>query len=100
MTEAMLDEDDIGIRPGAIKLHKAEDFEGMKKAGHVAASCLDMIAGEVKPGVTTKSLDDLIRAFVLDHGALSATIGYRGYRHASCISLNHVICHGIPADKL
>ena len=99
MTEAILDEDDI-VRPGAIKLHGPADFEGMRKAGHLAASCLDMIAEHVKPGVPTGALDDLIREFVLDHGALSATIGYKGYRHASCISLNHVICHGIPSDKV
>ncbi|WP_428409603.1 type I methionyl aminopeptidase [Hyphococcus sp.] len=99
MTEAILDEDDI-VRPGAIKLHPPEDFEGMRQAGRLAASCLDMIAEHVQPGVTTGALDDLIREFVLDHGALSATIGYKGYRHASCISLNHVICHGIPGDKV
>lgn len=99
MTEAILDEDDIA-RPGAIKLHGPADFEGMRKAGKLAASSLDMIAEHVKPGVTTGALDDLIRDFVLDHGALSATIGYKGYRHASCISLNHVICHGIPSDKV
>ncbi len=84
------------VRTGEIKLHGAADFEGMRKAGRLAASCLDMIAGHVAPGVLTSRLDDLIREFVLDHGALSATIGYR---HASCISLNHVICHGIPSDK-
>ncbi len=99
MTEAILDEDDI-VRPGAIKLHGPEDFDGMRKAGQLAASALDMIAEQVKPGVTTEHLDDLIREFVFDHDALSATIGYRGYRHASCISLNHVICHGIPSDKI
>lgn len=87
------------VRTGEIKLHKAEDFEGMRKAGRLAAECLDMIAPHVKPGVATGALDDLIREFVFDHSALSATIGYRGYRHASCISLNHVICHGIPSDK-
>jgi methionyl aminopeptidase len=71
----------------------------MRRAGRLAAECLDMIADHVRPGVTTGYLDTLIREFVFDHGALSATIGYRGYRHASCISLNHVICHGIPSDK-
>ncbi|PQA85582.1 type I methionyl aminopeptidase [Hyphococcus luteus] len=100
MTESMLDDEEQDIRTGSIKIHGAEDFEGMRKAGRLAAECLDMIAGEVKPGVTTGHLDNLIRDFVMDHGALSATIGYRGYRHASCISLNHVICHGIPGDKL
>ena len=86
-------------RSGQIKLHAPADFEGMRAAGRIAASCLDMLAGEVRPGVTTAQLDDLARQFVLDHGALSATIGYRGYRHATCISLNHVICHGIPSEK-
>jgi methionyl aminopeptidase len=100
MTEAMLDDDDVDFRHGAIKLHSAEDFDGMRKAGRLAASCLDMIAAHVEPGVTTGSLDDLIRGFVFDHGAIPATVGYRGYRHSSCISLNHVICHGIPGDKL
>lgn len=99
MTEAILD-DELDIRTGAIKLHGPEDFEGMRKAGRLAASALDMIAEHVQPGATTQALDDLIRDFVLDSGALSATIGYRGYRHASCISLNHVICHGIPGDKV
>lgn len=99
MTEIAADEE-IEIRPGAIKIHPPEDFEGMRKAGRLAAECLDMVTEIVEPGVTTGSIDDRIREFVFDHGALSATIGYRGYRHASCISLNHVICHGIPGDKV
>ena len=98
MTEIALDEE-APVRTGAIRRHPAEAFEGMRKAGRLVAECLDMIAGHVAPGVTTAALDDLIRAFVFDHQALSATIGYRGYRHASCISLNHVICHGIPGPK-
>jgi methionyl aminopeptidase len=87
------------VKTGEIKLHRREDFAGMRQAGRLAAACLDMIAAHVRPGIATARLDEFIRAFVLDHGALSATIGYRGYRHASCISLNHVICHGIPSDK-
>ncbi|MBT8471030.1 MAG: type I methionyl aminopeptidase [Marinicaulis sp.] len=86
-------------RVGAIRIHKAEDFEGMRKAGRLAAECLDMLTEHVEPGVTTEHLDNLVREMVLDNGALSATIGYRGYRHATCISLNHVICHGIPGPK-
>ncbi|ADM08738.1 methionine aminopeptidase [Parvularcula bermudensis HTCC2503] len=80
-------------------LHNEEDFEGMRRAGQLAASCLDMLTREVVPGVDTLTLDRLAREFVLDHGAVSATIGYRGYRHALCISPNHVICHGIPGQK-
>jgi methionyl aminopeptidase len=79
------------MRTGEIRIHDENGFEGMRKAGRLVAECLDMLVGEVKPGVTTGAIDDMIRDFVLDHGAQSATIGYRGYRHASCISLNHVI---------
>ncbi|MEQ9434620.1 type I methionyl aminopeptidase [Hyphomonas sp.] len=89
----------LPMRTGEIRIHDAEGFEGMRRAGRIVAECLDMLVSEVKPGVTTKYLDDLVREFVLDHGAQSATIGYRGYRHASCISVNHVICHGIPGAK-
>ena len=91
---------EVEPRIGAIKIHPPEDFEGMRKAGRLAAECLDMLTEHVKPGVTTAHIDDLARAFVFDHNALSATIGYRGYRHATCISLNHVICHGIPGPKV
>ena len=91
---------EVEPRIGAIKIHPPEDFEGMRKAGRLAAECLDMLTEHVKPGATTAQIDDLARAFVFDHNALSATIGYRGYRHATCISLNHVICHGIPGPKV
>lgn len=89
----------VPMRTGQIRIHDEAGFEGMRKAGRLVAECLDMVAGEVNVGVTTGRVDDLIRQFVFDHGAQSATIGYRGYRHASCISLNHVICHGIPSDR-
>ncbi len=98
MTEAVV-EDAGDIRTGKIKLHPPADFEGMRAAGKLAAECLDMLTEHVRPGVTTADIDDKAREFVLDNGALSATIGYRGYRHATCISLNHVICHGIPGPK-
>ena len=86
-------------RQDGIICHPAEAFAGMRKAGQLAASCLDMLADKVQPGISTQALDDLVREMVFDNGALSATIGYRGYRHATCISLNHVICHGIPGPK-
>lgn len=89
----------LPMRTGEIRIHDAAGFEGMRKAGQLVAKCLDMVAEHVRPGVTTGAIDDLIREFVFDHGAQSATIGYRGYRHASCISLNHVICHGIPGER-
>ncbi len=86
-------------RTGAIKLHTPADFEGMRRAGRLAAECLDMLVGEVKPGVTTEYLDDLAREFTLDHHALPACLFYKGYGKTVCTSINHVVCHGIPGPK-
>ncbi|MDX2234339.1 MAG: type I methionyl aminopeptidase [Hyphomonadaceae bacterium] len=85
---------------GQVKLHGPEAFEGMRKAGRVAAACLDMLVPFVKPGVTTARLDDLARQFVFDAGALPACLFYRGYRHTICTSINHVVCHGIPGPRV
>jgi methionyl aminopeptidase len=83
----------------AIKLHGPEAFEGMRVAGRAAADVLDMLVGEVREGVTSARLDDLAREYVLDHGWIPACMGYRGYGHTTCISLNHVVCHGIPGPR-
>ncbi|MEM6488380.1 MAG: type I methionyl aminopeptidase [Pseudomonadota bacterium] len=83
-----------------IRLHPAVDFEGMRRAGRLAAECLDMIGPRVVPGTTTAKLDKLCHEFITDNGAVPATLGYRGYRHSSCISVNHVVCHGIPGEKI
>ena len=83
-----------------IRIHQPADFAGMHKAGKLAAQILDDVGALVQPGATTGEVDDFIRQSVEDAGATSATIGYRGYQHASCISVNHVVCHGIPGDKL
>ena len=82
-----------------IELHSAADFDGMRRAGKLAAEVLDMIAPFVKPGVTTEYLDQLCHDYVIDHHAVPATLGYKGYTKSSCISINHVVCHGIPGPK-
>ncbi len=82
-----------------IRLYQPDDFAGMAKAGALAAQILDDIAPHVFPGQSTGEIDRLITQMVNDAGAASATIGYKGYQHASCISVNHVVCHGIPGDK-
>jgi methionyl aminopeptidase len=83
-----------------IRIHDPQDYEGMRAAGRAAAQILDEVGALVQPGVTTGALDDFIRGRVTELGTISATIGYRGYQHASCISVNHVVCHGIPGDKI
>ena len=82
-----------------IRIHEAGNFAGMHNAGALAAQILDEIAEHVFVGQTTSVLDKLIEDKVNGAGAKSATIGYKGYKHASCISVNHVVCHGIPGDK-
>ena len=101
MTEYQLIEGDQTVyRDGTIKLHTEEGFEGMRAAGRLAATILDEVANLVQPGVTTESIDTAIREMMLDGGSVPATLGYRGYTHSSCISINHVICHGIPGPKV
>lgn len=87
------------LNADGITIHSAEEFDGMRKSGALAAKILDMITPHVVPGVSTEELDNIIHAFMLDHNAVPATLGYRGYPKSSCISLNHVVCHGIPSDK-
>ena len=90
---------DAEYRTGQIKVHTAADFEGMRAAGKLAAECLDMLTPHVVPGVVTDHLDTLAREFILDHGALPACLGYRGYTKTTCISPNHIVCHGIPGER-
>jgi len=86
-------------RAGAIKIHGPEAFEGMRKAGALAASMLDFITPYVVPGVATGELDRLCHDFAADHGAVSAPLNYRGFPKSICTSINHVVCHGIPGDR-
>jgi methionyl aminopeptidase len=83
-----------------IRIYEDADFAGMHKAGRLAAQILDDIIPMIEPGRTTEEIDAEITRMVETAGAVSATIGYKGYQHASCISVNHVVCHGIPAGKV
>ena len=86
-------------REGAIRLHGPEAFAAMRKAGQLAAACLDMLSPHVKPGVTTERLDDLVFQYACDHNAIPAPLNYRGFPKSICTSINHVVCHGIPSNK-
>ena len=83
-----------------ITIHTPEDFEGMRRAGRLAAETLDMIVPHVRPGVTTAELDAICNEFILARGAISACLGYRGYPKSICTSINHVVCHGIPGERV
>jgi methionyl aminopeptidase len=84
---------------GIIPIHGEAGFAGMRKAGRLTAEALDLLVDHVQPGVTTAALDRMAYAFARDHGAIPATLFYKGYRHSTCTSINHVVCHGIPDDR-
>lgn len=83
----------------AIKIHTADEFAAMRRAGQLAAATLDFITPHVKPGVTTEHLDRLCHDYIIQHGATPAPLGYRGFPRSICTSVNHVVCHGIPGPK-
>src|SRR5581483_2229015 len=86
-------------KTGQIKIYGPEAFAAMRKSGQLVAKCLDMLVEHVHAGVTTETIDRLVFEYAMDHGARPATLMYRGYKKATCTSLNHVVCHGIPGDK-
>ena len=83
----------------SVKLHKADAFDAMRRAGKLAAEVLDFVTPHVLPGVTTDALDRLCHEFIIDRKAVPAPLGYRGFPKSICTSVNHVVCHGIPGDK-
>ena len=82
-----------------VKVHAAEAFAGMRKAGALAAEVLDFITSYVKPGVSTEELDRLCHERIVGAGATPAPLGYRGFPKSICTSVNHVVCHGIPSPE-
>jgi methionyl aminopeptidase len=100
MFDTIIESDSAVIgRAGPIKLHGPQGFEGMRRAGRVAAEILDALVPHVVPGVSTQELDDIVYAEMRARGSLPATLGYRGYTKSCCTSINHVVCHGIPGDR-
>ena len=87
-------------RNGAIKLHGPEGFKGMRAAGRLAASVLDSLVPHVVPGVTTREIDEIVYRLIREGGGIPATLGYRGFTGSCCTSINHVVCHGIPGDRV
>jgi methionyl aminopeptidase len=93
------DEAGAASRTGAIKLHGPDGFAGMRAAGRLAADILDALVPHVVPGVETQELDRIVYDMTIAGGAVPATMNYRGYTHSCCISINHVVCHGIPGSR-
>ncbi len=98
MTDSDIQETTSGRSP-RIKLHKPEDFEGMRKAGRLTAEALDLITPLVQVGATTEAMDRFVVEFARDNKAVPAPLNYRGYTKSICTSINHVVCHGIPNEN-
>ena len=77
-----------------------EKFEKMRVAGNLAAQTLDMLTDNIKEGISTDHIDKLGYEFIRDNGGYSAPLYYRGYSKSLCTSINHVVCHGIPSDRI
>lgn len=86
-------------RKGTCRVYSKEDFEKLSEAGRLAAHILDFIAPYVEAGITTLELDRLCHNEILKNKAIPAPLGYNGYPKSTCISLNHVVCHGIPSER-
>jgi len=82
-----------------VLIHDEADFVSMRKAGALAADVLDMITEHVRAGITTQALDDICHKYIIEHGAIPAPLNYKGFPKSTCISLNHIVCHGIPGER-
>ena len=83
-----------------IKLHTKDEFDFMRRAGQLAAECLDYFTDYVKPGISTLELNDICHNFQTERGAIPAPLNYKGFPKSICTSVNHVVCHGIPGEKI
>lgn len=99
MTYSDVEDFDDYEDPREITIHTKEDYEGMRKAGRLAAEVLDMLTDVVEAGMTTEQLNELAHAMILANNAIPAPLNYRGFPKSICTSVNHVVCHGIPSDK-
>ncbi|WP_370930910.1 type I methionyl aminopeptidase [Bartonella sp. DGB1] len=85
---------------GQIRLYTNEDFNKMREVGKIAATCLDEIYNLIKAGITTQDIDDFVMQFAKQHDVIPAPLNYRGFPKSVCTSINHVVCHGIPNDRM
>ncbi|CAM4277805.1 Methionine aminopeptidase 2 [Corynebacterium hadale] len=88
--------DDVQENVGEPLVQTAETVERMREASKIAANALAVAGAAVEPGVTTDEIDRIAHEFMCDHGAYPSTLGYRGFTKSCCVSLNEIVCHGIP----
>ena len=82
-----------------IRIKTPEQIEGIRRAGRLVIETLDLVAPHIRPGMTTDEINTMVYDFTIRHGAIPAPLNYRGFPKSVCISINEVICHGIPGDR-
>ena len=82
-----------------IRLKEPADIEGIRSAGRLVLETLDLVESEIRPGMTTDEINTLVHKFTLKNGAIPAPLNYRGFPKSVCVSVNEVICHGIPGPR-
>jgi methionyl aminopeptidase len=82
-----------------IRLKEPHDIEGIRRTGRLVLETLELVGGEIRPGVSTDSIDALVHEFTVKNGAIPAPLNYRGFPKSVCVSVNEVVCHGIPGSR-
>ena len=83
-----------------IRIKTPEQIQGIRRAGRLVIETLDLVAGHIRPGTVTEDLNTLVHDFTIRHGAVPAPLNYRGFPKSVCVSINEVICHGIPGSRV
>jgi methionyl aminopeptidase len=85
---------------GSFRLKKPDEVDKMARAGAILGECLEYLAGQVRPGITTLDLDTAADAFIRDHGCIPGFLGYNDFPNSLCVSVNHEVVHGIPGPRV
>lgn len=91
---------DLYLKNYRIKLKTAKDIDGIRKAGKLVVDTLWLAKEFIRPGITTNDINRLVHDYTIKHGARPAPLNYRGFPKSICTSVNEVICHGIPSDRV
>ena len=87
------------MRKHQIRFKTPEEVEGIRKSGLIALGALDLVESRIRPGMTTEEINTLVHDYLVGHGAIPAPLRYRGFPKSVCVSINEVICHGIPGER-
>ena len=83
-----------------IRLKNSKDIKGIRKSGRLVLDTLDLVESEIRAGITTDDINTSVHEFTVKNGGIPAPLNYRGFPKSVCVSVNEVICHGIPGDKV